>query len=221
MIKPCKLNESVFAITNTSCVYLLTCVWVFCFLKVQKFNLSPTLALNYTKATRSRVGYLINSRYDMIIFIYKSWCAKLADWLLSQALKSREGILLILKCCQLNLVYKSKVFNKYVAILKKTVKSSTLFLRTDESVLPSQLTLLTENSLANCHFSKKDILQIIRNPDSNKVHGHDMISIRVLKFSCDSICQSQEIIFKMRYLVQWILFSTDSKSLYMINLYAL
>ena len=55
-IKPCKLNESVVAITNTSCVYLLTCVWVFCFLKVQKFNLSPTLALNYTKATRSRVG---------------------------------------------------------------------------------------------------------------------------------------------------------------------
>ena len=55
-IKPCKLNESVVAITNTSCVYLLTCVWVFYFLKVQKFNLSPTLALNYTKATRSRVG---------------------------------------------------------------------------------------------------------------------------------------------------------------------
>ena len=54
-IKLCKLNESVVAITNTSCFYLLTCVWVFCFLKVQKFNLSPTLALNYTKATRSRV----------------------------------------------------------------------------------------------------------------------------------------------------------------------
>ena len=31
-IKPCKLNESVIAITNTSCVCLLTCVWVFCFL---------------------------------------------------------------------------------------------------------------------------------------------------------------------------------------------
>ena len=198
MIKPCKLNESVFAIANTSCVYLLTCVWVFCFLKVQKFNLSPTLALNYTKATQSRVGYVINSRYDMIIFIYKSWCAKLADWLLSQALKSREGIFLILKCWQLNLVYKSKVFNKYIAILKKIVKSSTLFLRTDETVLPSQLTLLTENSLANCHFSKKDILQIIRNPDS-KAHGHDLISIRMLKLCGNSVCQSLEIIFKTWY----------------------
>ena len=49
--KPFKLNESVVAITNTSCVYLLTCVWVLCFLKMQKFNLSPTLTLCYTKAT--------------------------------------------------------------------------------------------------------------------------------------------------------------------------
>ena len=56
LIKPCKLNGSVFAITNTSCVYLVTCVRVFCFLKVQKFNLSPTLDLIYIKATRSRVG---------------------------------------------------------------------------------------------------------------------------------------------------------------------
>ena len=54
-IKLCKLNESIAAITNTSCVYLLTCAWVFCFLKVQKFNLSPTLALNDTKANRSMV----------------------------------------------------------------------------------------------------------------------------------------------------------------------
>ena len=33
-IKPCKLNESVVAITNSSCGYLLTFVWVFWFLKV-------------------------------------------------------------------------------------------------------------------------------------------------------------------------------------------
>ena len=56
LIKTCKLNESVVAITNTSCVVLLTCLWMFCFLKVQKFNLSPTLALTYTKATQTRVG---------------------------------------------------------------------------------------------------------------------------------------------------------------------
>ena len=61
-----KLNESVVAITNTSCVYFLTCVWVFCFLKVQYFNISLTLALNYTKATPSRVG-LVKSHFWILI----------------------------------------------------------------------------------------------------------------------------------------------------------
>ena len=60
MIKPCKLNESVVAITNTICVYLLTCVWVFCFLKVQQFNLS------LTQATRSRVG-LVSCHFLILI----------------------------------------------------------------------------------------------------------------------------------------------------------
>ena len=79
-------------------------------------------------------------------------------------------------------------------IKKKKLKSSTLFVRT-KSVLPSQLTLLTENLLANCHFYENEILQIISNPES-KTHGHDMISIHMLKLCVNSICQSLEIIFK-------------------------
>ena len=54
-IKLCKVNESVAAMTNTSCIYLLTCVSVICFLQVQKFILSFTLPLYYTKGTRRRV----------------------------------------------------------------------------------------------------------------------------------------------------------------------
>ena len=70
------------------------------------------------------------------------------------------------------------------------------------------MTLLTENALANCHFSKKDIFQIIRTPDSNKVHGHDMISSRMLKLCGDSICKPLELIFKIflqngRFLLEW------------------
>ena len=72
MIKPCKLNESVVAITNTSRDYLLTYVWVFCFLKVQQFTLSLTLDLNYTKATRSRVR-LVNCHF--LIFILRMACS--------------------------------------------------------------------------------------------------------------------------------------------------
>ena len=63
-----------------------------------------------------------------------------------------------------------KVFNKYIVDQKK--KNLQLNFA-DKSVLPSQPTLLTENLLANGCFSKKDILQIIRNSDSN--NAHDMI----------------------------------------------
>ena len=70
------------------------------------------------------------------------------------------------------------------------------------------MTLLTENSLASCHFSKKDIVQIIRNIDSNKAHGHDMISIRMLELCGDLICKPLELIFKTclrngRFPLEW------------------
>ena len=58
------------------------------------------------------------------------------------------------------------------------------------------MTLLTENSLSKCNFSKKDILQISRNLELNKAHRHDMISIRMLKFCGDSIYKRLELIFK-------------------------
>ena len=92
--------------------------------------------------------------------------------------------------------------NKYVVDFKENSEIFNTFFAeqcsiiANKSVLPSRLTLLTENSLANCHFSKKDNLQIIRNLESNKAHGHDMISIRMLKLCGDSICKPLELIFK-------------------------
>ena len=95
---------------------------------------------------------------------------------------------------------KSEIFNSFFA--------EQCFLIPNKGVLPSQLTLLTENSLANCHFSKKGILQIIRNLGSNEAHGHDMISICMLKLYGDWICKPQEIIFKTclrngRFPLEW------------------
>ena len=58
----------------------------------------------------------------------------------------------------------SEIFNSFFSKQCSLIPS--------KSLLPSQLTLLTEHTLANCYFSKKDILQIIRNPDSNKAHGY-------------------------------------------------
>ena len=68
---------------------------------------------------------------------------------------------------------KSEIFNAFFAEQCSLIPN--------KSVLLSQLTLLTENSLSKCSFSKKDIVQIIRNLDSNKAHGHYMISISMLK----------------------------------------
>ena len=104
--------------------------------------------------------------------------------------------------------------NKYIVDFKEKSKIfSTFFAEQcsiipDKSVLPSQLTLLTENSLANCSFSNKDILQIIRNLDSNKAHDYDMISIRMLKLCGNSICKPLDLIFKTflrngRFLLKW------------------
>ena len=54
-----------------------------------------------------------------------------------------------------------------------------------------------EHNLTSCDFSEPDILQITNNQDSNKAHGYDMISIRMLKLCGEAICRPLNIIFKM------------------------
>ena len=88
--------------------------------------------------------------------------------------------------------------------LKKRVKLLTLFfanqwfLIPNNSILPSELKLLTEHTLTSCDFSETDILQIINSQDSNKAHGHNMISICMLKLCGEAICRPLNIIFKTK-----------------------
>ena len=42
-----------------------------------------------------------------------------------------------------------------------------------------------------------DIAKVIQNLDSNKAHGHDQTSIRMLKICSTSICKPLEIIFHL------------------------
>ena len=59
-------------------------------------------------------------------------------------------------------------------------------------------------------FSAKDIGKNIQNLDSNKAHGHNSISIRMLKMCGDSICVSLEMmIFKQALLT--VLFPSEWK----------
>ena len=66
----------------------------------------------------------------------------------------------------------------------------------NKSKLPSVLTKKTCQSLSTVEFSTYDILEIIRNLNPNKAHGHDMTSIRMLKICDESICKPLGIIFR-------------------------
>ena len=66
----------------------------------------------------------------------------------------------------------------------------------NDSKLQSVLTVHTDPLLEPFHFSADHIGDIIKKLDPNKAHGHDMISIRMLKLCEDSIWKPLEIIFK-------------------------
>ena len=54
----------------------------------------------------------------------------------------------------------------------------------------------TEKVMSSISFSSKNITKIIWDLDPNKAHGHDMISIRMLKICDESILKPLVIIFK-------------------------
>ena len=83
---------------------------------------------------------------------------------------------------------KAEIFNslfaKQYTIVKKT------------SQLPTGSLKRTNNCLSTIPFTKDDIAKIIKNLDPNKAHGHDMISIRMLKICSESILKPLQLIFK-------------------------
>ena len=66
----------------------------------------------------------------------------------------------------------------------------------NKSELPTTLSKKTCDSLTTIDFSNNDILKMTRNLDLNKAHGHDMISIRMVKICDDSICKLLKLIFQ-------------------------
>ena len=66
----------------------------------------------------------------------------------------------------------------------------------NNSVLHSSTNPITDQYLANIEFMKDDIKRIICKIDPNKAHGHDIISIRMLKISGDAIIEPLFKIFK-------------------------
>ena len=70
----------------------------------------------------------------------------------------------------------------------------------NNSSLPAHVNYITDKRLSTGTFSARDIGKIIQNLDSNKAHGHDKLSIRMLKICDDSFCVPLEMIFKQALL---------------------
>ena len=69
------------------------------------------------------------------------------------------------------------------------------YLISNSSKLPSHIKYLTDNRLSFLSFSHNNIAKVIQNLDPNKAHGHDNISIRMVKVCGPSIYKPLEIIF--------------------------
>ena len=83
---------------------------------------------------------------------------------------------------------KCQIFNSYFSEQCTLLKNI--------CTLPNICSKHANNILDTIIFSKEDIYKIIKNLDPNKAHGHDMISIRMIKLCGISICKPLEIIFQ-------------------------
>ena len=83
---------------------------------------------------------------------------------------------------------KADLFNSFFAKQCSIIENN--------SVLPSSNNPITYQYLANIEFTKDDIKRIICKLDPNKAHGHDTISIRMLRMPGDAIIEPLFKIFK-------------------------
>ena len=95
---------------------------------------------------------------------------------------------------------KAELFNLFCA--KKCSKID------NSSELPLNFLKKTVKSISAATFSCDDIATLIKNLDPNKAHGHDMISIRMLKLCGKSICKPRDLIFQScmkqgKFLADW------------------
>ena len=83
---------------------------------------------------------------------------------------------------------KSRLFNEYFA--SKCTPISI------DSSLPRLVVFNSESSLSAIHFNNDDILKISRSLNINKAHGHDNISIRMIKICDKAIVKPLSITYK-------------------------
>ena len=92
--------------------------------------------------------------------------------------------------------------DKYITDFKKKAELFNWFFAkqcsiiNNSSELPSNILKKTDHSISTVTFTSDDIATLIQNLDPNKAHGHDMLSIRMLKLCGKSICKPLDLIFQ-------------------------
>ena len=66
----------------------------------------------------------------------------------------------------------------------------------NNSMLPTNQLFVTQARLGSLYFNEGKILKIIRALNMNKTHGHDDISIRMIKICDESLLKPLFILFK-------------------------
>ena len=83
---------------------------------------------------------------------------------------------------------KAYIFNEYFASQCTTINNN--------SVLSSTFNHLNDDKLSSFNISSEVIFQLIKNLDPNKAHGHDEISVKMLKLCAPSICKPLTLLFE-------------------------
>ena len=92
--------------------------------------------------------------------------------------------------------------NKYITDFKQKAEIfNSLFSKQctpliNNSKIPLEYPQKSDESLSSITFEINDIENIIKNFDPNKSHGHDVLSIRMLKLCGESVYKSLNLIFK-------------------------
>ena len=87
-----------------------------------------------------------------------------------------------------NIRTKGNIFDKFFSEQCTPLKN--------DSVLPSRQEFLTEEKLCSLDFSNDEILKLIRSLNVHKAHGHDDISIRMIKICDKSLIKPLIILFQ-------------------------
>ena len=62
--------------------------------------------------------------------------------------------------------------------------------------MPSEFAYMKEERIQSITFSESDVIKITRALDVNKAHGHDNISVKMIKLCTNSVAHPLTLIFR-------------------------